>query len=202
MKDIIITLINKYGYFGILFLVAVENIFPPIPSEVILTFGGFLTTITKMNVFLVIVFSTLGSIIGAILLYLIGKLLDKERLIKISNSKLGKKLHLKKQDIEKADAWFDTKGQKTVFICRFVPIVRSLISIPAGMSDMSFSKFLAYTSLGTLIWNSVLVILGSILGDNWEKIVSIFNVYSNITLVALLILIILGVIYYKRKKKK
>lgn len=202
MKDIIITLINKYGYFGILFLVAVENIFPPIPSEVILTFGGFLTTITKMNVFLAIVFSTLGSIIGAILLYLIGKLLDKERLIKISNSKLGKKLHLKKQDIEKADAWFDTKGQKTVFICRFVPIVRSLISIPAGMSDMSFSKFLAYTSLGTLIWNSVLVILGSILGDNWEKIVSIFNVYSNITLVALLILIILGVIYYKRKKKK
>lgn len=202
MKDIIITLINKYGYFGILFLVAVENIFPPIPSEVILTFGGFLTTITKMNVFLVIVFSTLGSIIGAILLYLIGKLLDKDRLIKISNSKLGRKLHLKKQDIEKADAWFDTKGQKTVFICRFVPIVRSLISIPAGMSDMSFSKFLAYTSLGTLIWNSVLVILGSILGDNWEKIVSIFNVYSNITLVALLILIILGVIYYKRKKRK
>lgn len=202
MQEIIILLVNKFGYFGILFLVALENIFPPIPSEVILTFGGFLTTYTELNIVGVIVFSTIGSVVGAITLYFIGKLLNKERLLKLVDSKIGKKLHLKKKDIESADKWFDTKGQKTVFLCRFVPIVRSLISIPAGMSDMNFYKFLAYTSLGTLIWNTVLVILGSVVGENWEKIVSIIEMYSLITLIVLGILFILVIIYFYKKKKK
>lgn len=202
MEEIIITLINKYGYFGILFLVALENVFPPIPSEVILTFGGFSTTITNLNILGVIAFSTLGSLIGALVLYYIGKILNKERLIKIVSGKIGKLLRLKKEHIEKADYWFDNKGQKTVFFCRFIPIVRSLISIPAGMSEMKLSKFILYSFSGTVIWNSVLVILGSIVGDKWENIVSVMNAYSSTVVVIIGICIVGGIVYYLMKKKK
>ena len=134
MQEFIIQIIENWGYLGVGLLIAIENIFPPIPSEVILAFGWFMTTKTALNVVGVIIAATLGSTIGAIVLYLIGKILNKERLEKIVSGKIGKVLRLKKEDIEKADKWFDTKGQKTVFICRFIPIVRSLISIPAGMS--------------------------------------------------------------------
>lgn len=202
MQEIIINIMNQFGYLGVFLLIAIENIFPPIPSEVILTFGGYMTTYTKLTVPYVIISSTLGSIIGAIILYFIGKLLNKERLIKIVDGKIGKILCLKKEDILKADAWFDKKGYKSVFYCRFVPIVRSLISIPAGMSEMNIPKFLIYTTIGSLIWNSVLVILGSIVGENWENIVNIFNTYSHIALIVLIIIFITFIILFYKKKKK
>lgn len=202
MQSTIIALLNKYGYFGIFSLIAIENIFPPIPSEVILTFGGFMTTYTSMNLWLVVLFSTLGSLVGAIVLYYIGRILNKERLIKIVRSKVGKILCLKEEDIEKADHWFDTKGNKTVFFCRFVPIVRSLISIPAGMSEMNMFKFLVYTTFGSLIWNFVLVFLGSKVGSNFEKIVDVIDKYSYITLTFLVILCIVFIVFLIRRKKK
>lgn len=202
MQEIIINLMNQFGYIGVFLLIAIENIFPPIPSEVILTFGGYMTTYSKLNVPLVILAATLGSLVGAIVLYYIGKILNKERLIKIVSGKIGKVLCLKKEDIEKADVWFDNKGYKSVFFCRFVPIVRSLISIPAGMSEMNIPKFLIYTTIGSLIWNSVLVILGSIVGENWEDIVSIFDTYSSIALIALVLLFIIFIIWFYKKKIK
>lgn len=202
MQELIINLMNNFGYIGVFFLIAIENIFPPIPSEVILTFGGYMTTYTKLNVFLVILFSTLGSVVGAIALYYIGKLLNKDRLTKIVEGKVGKILCLKKEDIDKADKWFDTKGEKCVFFCRFIPIVRSLISIPAGMSEMKLGKFLIYTLFGSLIWNSVLIILGSIVGENWTSIVNIFDTYSTIALICLIIIFILFVGWFYKKKKK
>ncbi|MBQ8472608.1 MAG: DedA family protein [Bacilli bacterium] len=202
MEEIIINLMNQFGYIGVFLLIAIENIFPPIPSEVILTFGGYMTTYSNLNVPLVILFSTLGSLVGAIVLYYIGKILNKERLKKIVSGKIGKILCLKQDDIDKADAWFDKKGEKCVFFCRFVPIVRSLISIPAGMSEMRLSKFLIYTTIGSLIWNSVLVILGSIVGENWESIVNVFDTYSNIALILLIILFIGFVIWFYKKKTK
>ena len=146
MEEMILSIMNQFGYIGVLLLIAIENVFPPIPSEVILLFGGFMTTYTELNVIGMIIFSTLGSLIGAIVLYYIGKILNKERLKKIVSGKVGKILRLKNEDIEKADHWFDTKGNKTVFFCRFIPIVRSLISIPAGMSEMPMLKFLIYTT--------------------------------------------------------
>ena len=127
-----------------------------------------MTTKTVLNEVGVIFSATIGSTAGAIVLYLIGKILNKERLEKIVSGKIGKVLRLKPGDIEKADKWFDTKGQKTVFICRFIPIVRSLISIPAGMSEMKIWKFLLYTIFGSAIWNTVLVLLGKKLGDSWK----------------------------------
>ena len=201
MQATIISIMNKFGYLGVFFLIAVENIFPPIPSEVILLFGGFMTTYSKLNIIGVIVSSTLGSLVGAIILYYIGKILNKERLKKIVKGKIGKILRLKAKDIDKADEWFDTKGNKTVFFCRFVPILRSLISIPAGISEMEMPKFLIYTIIGSAIWNSVLTILGSMVGKKWESIVDIFDKYSHITLFALIILFIIFVFIYFKKRK-
>lgn len=205
MQTIIIDIMNKFGYIGILLLIALENLFPPIPSEIILTFGGFMTQRpdSELSIIGVILFSTLGSIIGAFVLYYAGKILNKDRLKKIVSGKIGKVLCLNVNDIEKADKWFDTKGNKTVFFCRFVPIIRSLISIPAGMSEMNVMKFTFYTTIGSLIWNTVLVILGSIVGENWETVVNIIDTYSHITLIILIIIFILGVsIFYYQKRKK
>ena len=203
MEAFILSMMNQFGYIGVFLLIAIENIFPPIPSEVILLFGGFMTTYSELNVVLMIVFATLGSLLGAIVLYYIGKILNKERLKKIVSGKIGKILRLKNSDIDKADEWFDTKGNKTVFFCRFIPIVRSLISIPAGMSEMPMGKFLLYTTVGSLIWNTVLIVIGLIVGENWQSILNIFDTYSNIVLILLIIIFVVGVyLFYHAKNKK
>ena len=203
MEEFILSMMNQFGYIGVFLLIAIENIFPPIPSEVILLFGGFMTTYSELNIIVMIIFATLGSLLGAIVLYYIGKILNKERLKKIVSGKIGKILRLKNSDIDKADEWFDTKGNKTVFFCRFIPIVRSLISIPAGMSEMPMVKFLLYTILGSLIWNTVLIVIGSIVGENWQSILNIFDTYSHIVLILLIIIFVVGVyLFYHAKNKK
>ena len=203
MQELIISIMNEFGYLGIFLLIAIENIFPPIPSEVILLFGGFMTTYSDLNIINVVIFSTLGSLLGAIVLYYIGKILNKERLKKIVSGKIGKILRLKTKDIDKADEWFDTKGNKTVFFCRFIPIVRSLISIPAGMSEMPMGKFLIYTIAGSLIWNTVLTVLGSSFGENWESILGIFDRYSHIVVLLLVIIFVVFVsIFYSKRMKR
>ena len=202
MQDLIIEIMNSFGYIGVFLLIAIENVFPPIPSEVILLFGGFMTTFTNMNIVGVIIASTLGSLLGAIILYYIGKILNKERLKKIITSKPGKLLRLTPEDIDKADKWFDTKGNKTVFFCRFIPVIRSLISIPAGMSEMPMKKFLIYTTVGSLIWNSALTIAGSIVGENWTDILAIMDQYSHIIVIILAILFIIAIIFFYSKRRK
>lgn len=200
MQNIIIEIMNKFGYFGIAFLIAIENIFPPIPSEVILTFGGFMTLTTKMSIVGVAVSSTIGSVIGAIVLYLIGRLLTKERLYKIVNGKIGKVLRLKKQDIDKSEEWFLKKGKLSVLFCRFIPIVRSLISIPAGMTKMEFPLFLLYTIIGSAIWNIILAYLGSIAGNAWENIVVFMDGFSKIVLITLIIIVAVIVVFFYKKR--
>ena len=202
MQEAIIEIMNNFGYIGVFLLIAIENVFPPIPSEVILLFGGFMTTFTDMNLIGVIIASTLGSLLGAIALYYIGKILNKERLKKIITSKPGKLLRLTPEDIDKADHWFDTKGNKTVFFCRFIPLIRSLISIPAGMSEMPMKKFLLYTTAGSLIWNTALTIAGSIVGENWTDILKIMDNYSHIIVVLLEIIFIIAVIIFYKKRQK
>lgn len=204
MEEFVISIMNQYGYFGIFFLIFIENIFPPIPSEVVLLFGGFMTTYSKLGVPLMILFSTLGSVVGAIVLYYVGKILNKERLKKIVSGKVGKMLRLKANDIEKADRWFDTKGNKTVFFCRFIPVVRSLISIPAGMSEMAMTKFLLYTTVGSAIWNTVLLVIGNRVGKNWKDILGIMDQYSHVVLILLIILFVAFLVYffYFRTQKK
>lgn len=202
MQELMIQLMGQFGYLGVFLLIAIENIFPPIPSEVVLLFGGFMTTYTQLNIIGMVIASTLGSLVGAIVLYYIGRILNKERLKKILSGKIGIVLRIKNEDIDKADHWFDTKGNKTVFFCRFIPIVRSLISVPAGMSQMPMGKFLIYTTAGSVIWNTVLIVAGNLVGEKWEDILQIFSDYSHITLVVLVIIFIVGVIVFYRSKSK
>ena len=201
MQAWIIEIMNQFGYLGIFLLIAIENIFPPIPSEVILLFGGFMSTYTNMHIVGIIIASTLGSLVGAYALYFIGKIFNKERLKKIVRGKIGKVLRLKEKDIDMADEWFDKKGNKTVFFCRFIPIVRSLISIPAGMSEMPLGKFTLYTVVGSLIWNTVLSIAGQTVGANWESILAIFEQYSHIAAIVLVILGVGAIVWFYSKKR-
>lgn len=200
MQEIILSVMGKYGYVGVFLLIMIENVFPPIPSEVILLFGGVMTTYTKLSIFGMIVASTLGSLFGAIILYYIGKIFNKDKLKKIISGRLGKVLRLKVSDIDNADNWFDNKGNKTVFFCRFIPLVRSLISIPAGMSEMPVFKFLLYTLFGSLIWNTVLIIVGSVVGENWTKIVGILDTYSHTVVIILFIIFVVGVYFFYRNR--
>ncbi len=202
MQQFILHIIEQFGYFGVFFLILIENVFPPIPSEVILLFSGFFSSYTSLSVFYMILASTLGSFLGAIILYYIGKIFNKERLKKIVNGRLGKILFLKENDIDKADEWFDNKGNKSVFFCRFVPIVRSLISIPAGMSEMPMGKFIIYTICGSMIWNTVLICLGYRLGSNWEYVLTILDKYQMVVIVILVIIFGYVIIKFYRKKRK
>lgn len=158
-----------------------------------------MTTMTSMTKLGIIIASTAGSVIGATILYGIGLLLDVERLEKIVG-KYGKFLRLTIKDIHKADAWFDKYGVWAVFFGRLIPLVRSLISIPAGMSNMKFGLFLLFTTLGTLIWNTVLVSVGAAVGDNWDEIVGYMDIYSNIVYTIIAICGIAFLIWYFKKR--
>lgn len=185
MQAWVIQVMNSFGYIGIFLLILIENLFPPIPSEVILTFGGFMTTYTNMNAAGVIAASTAGSVIGAIILYYGGKMIPRQKLEKLLDGKLGKWLHFERQDVEDAVAWFDKKGKSAVLICRCVPIIRSLISIPAGMARMNFINFITLTTLGSLVWNTVLVCAGAFTGESWERVLDIMGAYSEITVLVI-----------------
>lgn len=201
MESWITSFMEQYGYLGVFLMIALENVFPPIPSEIILPFGGFMTTYTSMTVPGVIIASTAGSVVGAVILYGIGLLLDVERLEKIID-RFGHILRVTKEDIRKADAWFDRYGIWTVLFCRMVPLIRSLISIPAGMSNMKFVLFLIFTFIGTLIWNIILVSVGAALGDNWHAITNFMDVYSNIAYAIIAVGIVAFVFFFFRNKRK
>ena len=198
MENWITSAVEQYSYFGVFLLILIENLFPPIPSEVILTFGGFLTTdgnaiITPpLNYWGVVAFSTLGSVGGAIILFGIGRLLTFDRLV-VWVEKYGKYIQLKVSDIHKTDAWFKKYGNYSVFFGRFIPVIRSLISVPAGMGKMNFPLFLILTTIGSLIWNVLLISLGVFVGKKWRDIVLFFDTYSNYVQIGLVV-IVAGVI--------
>lgn len=196
MQETIIQIMNAYGYIGVFSLILVENIFPPIPSEVVLLFGGAITAMSDMSVPVVILVATLGSVVGAIVLYLLGRILKAERLRKLFSGKFGRVLRLKPEDVDKATAWFARYEKKAVLICRCVPIVRSLISIPAGVTEMNVPLFLLLTTVGSAVWNTVLVCLGAFLGAQWEKALPYFDQYSNVILVLCVIAVVALVIWW------
>ncbi|EBF5181518.1 DedA family protein [Listeria monocytogenes] len=202
METWITSIMADFGYVGIFVLIMVENLFPPIPSEIILTFGGFMTTVTSLNVVMVIIVATLGSVVGAILLYKVASYFGKERLTKIV-LKYGRILRLKESDIERAENFFLKYGSWAVFLCRMIPLIRSLISIPAGMTKMKMSKFLILTTAGSLLWNTVLIGLGAMLGESWSEIVVFMDSFSTIiySIIAILVVVGLGFFFRARFKK-
>lgn len=202
MRDIILELMGEYGNLAVFLLILIENLFPPIPSEVILTFGGVMTTCTEMSVSGVVFASTCGSLLGAVILYLAGYLIPQEAVERIVAGPVGKFLHFEAEDVTAAKEWFSAKGTSAVFLCRLVPIVRSLISIPAGISGMNPASFLILTAAGSLIWNTVLVLLGKAAGDSWELVSERFGIYSDVFLIILGVGVLTFAVFRQIKAKQ
>lgn len=201
MQAWITQIMADYGYVGVALLIALENLFPPIPSEVILTFGGFMTTYAGLNVLGVAMAATVGSVAGAGALYAVGRLVPRKTLHRLAE-KWGGLLGFKPADIAKSGASFRKWGWTAVFIGRLMPIVRSLISIPAGMGRMPFIRFLLLTAAGSAIWNIVLVSLGAALGAGWEQVEVYISDYSYIILAAVCVIgLIFGLRMLLNRKK-
>ncbi|NSL42808.1 DedA family protein [Streptomyces sp. 8P21H-1] len=170
--------------------IALENLFPPLPSEVILPLAGFAASTGQMNLYAALLWTTAGSVIGALALYGVGALLGRDRTVAIAE-----RLPLVKvSDIEKTEAWFSRHGTKAVFFGRMIPIFRSLISVPAGVERMPLPVFLGLTTLGSAIWNTVFVLAGYLLGDNWTVVTGYVTTYSKVVLgaAALAVLVFVG----------
>ena len=159
----VVSLVGALGAPGVGIAVAAENLFPPIPSEVILPSAGFAAASGSMGLVSAIVWATIGSVVGALALYALGAWFGRARFYSLA-SKIP---FVKEADIERAEAWFVRRGPLAVLLGRVVPVVRSLISIPAGIERMKLLPFTLYTAIGSALWNSVLIGAGYALGANW-----------------------------------
>ncbi|MBA2057314.1 DedA family protein [Psychrobacter cryohalolentis] len=200
MSEWVLAIMAKFGYLGIIFAMFAENVFPPIPSELIMPAAGFAAARGDLNIFLVILTGTFGSVLGALPLYYLGALFNKERLV-IFTEKYGKYAFIKSEDVLSSNAWFDKHGKKAVFFGRMVPGIRSLISIPAGMNKMSIVSFLVLTALGSSIWTTILTLAGFYLGKNYEVIETMLAPYSKIFLLLAAIIIISVFIKHRLSKQ-
>ncbi len=192
--------ISQFGYFAVGALIFIENVFPPIPSELILPLSGFFTTTTDMVLPLVIVSATIGSVTGAFILYGIGYVLNRERLMRFFNTRPMRLLGFKGSDISSAIDWFDRKGQASVLICRCIPVVRSLISIPAGVARMNVAKFSLFTLLGSAVWNSILCSLGAAAGEAWEQVTAQAEWISDVVKYVIIAIIAVVAVYWIVKR--
>jgi membrane protein DedA with SNARE-associated domain len=179
-------IISTMGYPGLYLAMFLENVFPPIPSEVVLPLAGSLTLTGKFSIPMITVVGMLGSLTGAFLFYGLGKWLGEPRVRQLM-AKFGKYALLSTDDLDRSLEWFDKYDDWVIFFSRMVPIVRSLISIPAGIASMSFAKFSFYTVLGTALWSFVLSFGGRLLGEQWPLIADFINTYQNVVLVLVVI---------------
>jgi membrane protein DedA with SNARE-associated domain len=187
----LVTLIEQIGYQGIAFAMFLENIFPPIPSELIMPFAGFLAGQEKMSLVGVILAWVIGTYIGVLPFYLIGYRLHKPKLLRRTDRRWGY-LGISTAEIEKAFAAFEKRGNSFVLFGRFIPLFRTIISFPAGAVRMNFWTYSGYTIVGTAIWCTLLATVGYVLGDQWERVSIVMKEYEHI----MLAIIALGVVVY------
>ena len=193
MAEWITNMMDSLGYWGIGLLMFLENLFPPIPSELIMPLAGFTVAQGKLNFGLVVLAGVLGTVLGALPWYYAGQILGEQRLKKLAD-KYGRWLTISSKDIDKAKRWFDRRGGQAVFICRLVPGVRTLISLPAGISRMPIVPFLLYSTLGTFLWVGLLTYAGYALGDNYELVDEYLAPVSKIVVVTIVIAFILWIV--------
>ncbi|MCA9390364.1 DedA family protein [candidate division WWE3 bacterium] len=182
-------LIDQFGYLGIAIVSFLENIFTPIPSEAVIPFAGVLVTQGKMNIFAVWASSMAGTLLGALVFYYLGHALGVERIYGLVD-KWGKYFFIKQKDIQKSEDWFTRFGHVSVFLGRLIPQVRSLISIPAGITKMPLTSFLLLTTLGSGLWTAFLEWLGIYFGDNYTIFLPIFRKLDIIFIIVFVILLI------------
>lgn len=199
MTDWIISIMEQLGYLGIALLMFLDNVFPPIPSEIIMPSAGFTASKGELILTGVIIAGSLGSLIAAALLYWIGRKIPRNKIFKWID-RFGKYLFIKSEDVEKSLVWFEKHGHRIVFFGRMIPAVRSLISIPAGMSEMPFWKFMTYSALGTIIWTSFLASVGYYFGNNTELMAQIFSQVGYV-IIGLVIIFIIWIVFRRHQHK-
>ena len=189
MASWIESIVQTMGVLGIAFLMFLENVFPPIPSELIMPLAGYRASQGDANIVLIIVAGTIGSLAGGLFWYGIGRWIGEERLKSLAD-RFGRWMTVSRHDIDKADEWFDRHGHKAVLLGRLVPTVRTLISIPAGLSEMAMARFLIYSGIGTAAWTTILALLGYALGSQYERVNAWLDPVS-LAIVGLIVLIYL-----------
>ena len=197
-----VDLMESMGALGAGLAIAVENVFPPLPSEIILPLAGFTASRGDMSLAGALILTTVGSIVGAMFWYAVGVAVGRDR----TRTMLAALPLIKMKDVDRTEDWFDKHGVKTVFFGRMVPIFRSFISVPAGVTRMSFPVFLAFTALGSAIWNTVFVLAGYQLGENWHRVEEYADVFQKIVIavaiVAVVAMVVFGVVRWNRDRNR
>ena len=205
--------INQFGYFGVALLVVIENVFPPIPSEIVLPFAGFVaqqgasavnatadaaqndTTVVGM-----MIAATVGSVVGALILYFVSAAIGPERLRGFVE-RFGKWFGVKSSDLVRAEEWFDRRSVVAVLVGRCVPLIRSIVSIPAGFRRMKLTSFVVLTAIGSAVWNIALIGAGAVLGDQWERVGEYVGVFQWLVIAAILVLLVRFVVSRLKKRR-
>ncbi|HYE80218.1 MAG TPA: DedA family protein [bacterium] len=196
MAEWVTGMMEKGGYLAIVLLMFLENLFPPLPSELIMPFAGYTAARGDMRLWLVILAGSIGSLLGALLWYYIGRWVGLERL-KVWAGRHGRWLTMGPAEVEAADAWFDARCGKAVFIGRLIPAVRTLISVPAGIAGMPRGPFLLYSGLGTLLWTTGLAYTGHALGTNYTRVAEYVDPIAHGVLGLLVVIYLYRVITFK-----
>ncbi len=197
MFDYVVDLISSTGYLGIFFLMALENIFPPIPSEIIMPFAGFVASKGDLNLIGVLLAGTMGSVVGGLPWYCAGRWLGRERLERIA-TKHGRWLTVSAAEVEKSIKAFARHGRKAVFFGRVIPAIRTLVSVPAGISRMPLLTFIAYTVAGSLVWTSVLAGAGYLLQKNYSDVMGYVDPVSKAIVGLIALVYVYRVITYRK----
>jgi membrane protein DedA with SNARE-associated domain len=199
MTEWITSTMESLGYWGIALLMFLENLFPPIPSELIMPLAGFTIAKGDMGFVPAVLAGVVGTVLGAFPWYYLGKIVSEERLEHLAD-KYGKWITVSSKDIRKANNWFSRHGVKAVFFGRLVPGVRTLISLPAGINDMSLIPFVLYSTIGTSLWVIFLTTLGYLLGDNYELVDEYLGPISKIVLLSLVIWFIIWIVRKRNRR--
>lgn len=206
--------INQFGYLGVALLVVIENVFPPIPSEIVLPFAGFVaqqgasavnatagaaqsdTTVVGM-----MIAATVGSVVGALILYFVSAAIGPERLRGFVE-RFGKWFGVKGSDLVRAEEWFDRRSSAAVLVGRCVPLIRSIVSIPAGFRRMKLTSFVVLTAIGSAVWNIALIGAGAVLGDQWERVGEYVGVFQWLVIAAVLLLLVRFVVSRLKNRRR
>jgi membrane protein DedA with SNARE-associated domain len=206
--------INQFGYLGVALLVVIENVFPPIPSEIVLPFAGFVaqqgasavnatadaaqsdTTVVGM-----MIAATVGSVVGALILYFVSAAIGPERLRGFVE-RFGKWFGVKSLDLVRAEEWFDRRSSAAVLVGRCVPLIRSIVSIPAGFRRMKLTSFVVLTAIGSAVWNIALIGAGAVLGDQWERVGDYVGVFQWLVIAAVLLLLVRFVVSRLKNRRR
>ena len=186
--------INQFGYFGVALLVIIENVFPPIPSEIVLPFAGFVAqqgsgaAQSDTSVIGMMIAATIGSVVGALILYFVSAAIGPDRL-RAFVEKFGKWFGVKSSDLVRAEAWFDRRSSLAVLVGRCVPLIRSIVSIPAGFRRMKLSSFVVLTAIGSAVWNIALIGAGAVLKDQWDVVGDYVGVFQWVVVAAIIVVL-------------